>query len=681
MAESYIDPNLLAWQKSNVSQSLEGPEAFGKEREEQRKQYEVLKQQREQLIGAAEGLQEKYGVKGDAAPSYIHKFLKKSESSGGISNLSTQDIGKFLMTHETIQKQTEQETKIELQQAQAQGLRAQAQATVQKAAEDKIKFDAELKLKAFMDELNNTDIGKPTESVEVPRGVGVKNLKVGGRDATDQEKYVMGVDQNTGEVIDKEKFEYAAKLTGAKLSELLGISSTPEQITQTDAQLSRARRFFRDSLGISPEEAFDAGGERPKGVDGKPSLADRGSNGVKLFKTIMNGGTGGVFKKAFPTGVPQEYKGVPLASTWNWSGGRTNSLNDRQIDALQEFFKEGLIKAGQTELATLGHHTQAVAKADKAAGDIALSFEKAGLFETVQQEIRDGSTLASMRYQKAAARFRAQGLTIPVPESAYLMSAVPQTVKSLPEFGADGRPTGKYTTLINIGTATEPKWQDATEKRNTGTSPTEQNLAQVIATNKLQARTVKGQFGKLMVDGVVTQEPSDKTVEDLWASLAPVQSFSDNIDALIDIHRNFGPLDKMGLNMNARLQYNVIATLTQAVNRAQLVGPGVVTKEDQEKLNELTQNPERFLSWFSKEANIAALERLKTIMVDQAEVKMRIAGLKRADGSQGWASVDAMTRGVGQKAVELMRARAGGAVLNAEQEKILADSEAANKTK
>lgn len=92
MAESYIDPNLLAWQKSNVSQSLEGPEAFGKEREDQRKQYETLKQQREQLIGAAEGLQEKYGVKGDAAPSYIHKFLKKSESSGGISNLSTQDL-------------------------------------------------------------------------------------------------------------------------------------------------------------------------------------------------------------------------------------------------------------------------------------------------------------------------------------------------------------------------------------------------------------------------------------------------------------------------------------------------------------------------------------------------------------------------------------------------------------
>jgi len=681
MAESYIDPNLLGWQKSNAAQSLEGPEAFGAERDAQRKQYEVLKQQREQLIGAAEGIQEKFGVKGDAAPSYIHKFLKKSESSGGISNLSTQDIGKFLMTHETIQKQTEQETKIELQQAQAQGLRAQAQATVQKAAEDKIKFDAEQKLKAFLDEVNSADIGKPTESVEVPRGVGVKNLKVGDRDATDQEKYVMGVDQNTGEVIDKDKFEYAAKLTGAKLAELLGISSTPEQITQTDAELARSRRFFRDSLGISPEEAFDAGGERPKGVDGKPSLADRGSNGLKLFEAIQKGGTGGVFKKAFPNGVPQEYNGVPLAKGWSWTGRRTNSLNDRQIDALQDFFKEGLVRAGQTELATLGHHTQAVAKADKAAGDIALSFEKAGLFETVQREIADGSTLASMRYQKAAARFKAQGLTIPIPESAYMMGVVPQTVKNIPEFGTDGRPTGKYTTMINIGTAAEPKWHDATQKKNTAISENEQTLAQTIATNKLQARTVKGQFGKLMVDGVVTQEPSDKTVEELWASLAPVQSFSDNIDALIDIHRNFGPLDKMGLNMNARLQYNVIATLTQAVNRALLVGPGVVTKEDQEKLNELTQNPDRFLSWFSKEANIAALERLKTIMVDQAEVKMRVAGVRRADGSQGWASVDSAARGIGAKAVELMKARAGGATLTPEQEKILADSEAATKTK
>jgi hypothetical protein len=133
--------------------------------------------------------------------------------------------------------------------------------------------------------------------------------------------------------------------------------------------------------------------------------------------------------------------------------------------------------------------------------------------------------------------------------------------------------------------------------------------------------------------------------------------------------------------MNARLQYNVIATLTQAVNRAQLVGPGVVTKEDQAKLDELTQNPDRFMSWFSKEANIAALERLKNIVIDQAEVKMRVAGVRRADGSQGWTTTDSSKGRVNAKAIELMKARAGGAKLNPEQEKILAESEAAYKTR
>ena len=680
MAESYIDSNLLAWQKSNVSQSLEGPEAFGKEREDQRKQYEALKQQREQLIGAAEGLQEKYGVKGDAAPSYIHKFLKKSESSGGISNLSTQDIGKFLMTHEVIQKQTEQDAKIELQQAQSQAQRAAAQATVQKSAEDKVRFDAEQKLKAFLDEITNTDIGKPTESVEVPRGVGVKNLKVGGRDATDQEKYMMGVDQNNGEVIDKDKFEYAAKLTGAKLSELLGISSTPEQITQTDAQLANARRFFRDSLGISPEEAFDAGGERPKSVDGKPSPVDRGSNGVKLFKTIMEGGVGGVFKKAFPTGVPQSYKGVPLASTWNWSGGRTNALNDKQIDALQDFFKESLIKAGQTELATLGHHTQAVAKEDKAAGDIAISFEKAGLFETVQQEIRDGSTLASMRYQKAAARFKAQGLTIPIPESAYMMSAVPQTVKSVPEFGSDGRPNGKYQTFINIGTAAEPKWHPANQKTNELKTDTERALSETVATNQLNARTVKGSYGSIEVDGMVTREPSDKSVGELWEALGAVEAFEQNVDGLIELHRNYGPLDKMGLDPRAKILYALKSTLTQAVDRKTLVGPSAVTADDQKKLDELTQNPERWISWFSKEANIEALERLKDIVITKAEIQMRISGVRRPDGQKAY-QIKGRSEGVSGKAAEYILAQTSGAKLNAQQQKVVDDARAAGKIK
>lgn len=58
----------MAEQQRNATQSISGFDAFIKERQAQREQYDKSKQERDQMIAMAEGLAEHFAPQGEAAP-------------------------------------------------------------------------------------------------------------------------------------------------------------------------------------------------------------------------------------------------------------------------------------------------------------------------------------------------------------------------------------------------------------------------------------------------------------------------------------------------------------------------------------------------------------------------------------------------------------------------------------
>lgn len=662
MAESYIDPNLLAWQKSNVAQSLEGIQQHTADLKEKRLNYEKLVEQRKTVIGVAEGLANEYGPQGDKAPSYIHKFLKKAESSGGVGQLATDEINKFLMTHKTVQDETAFKQKIDNDKATAEANRAQAAQAVYNVAAAKKKEEEENALRNFLLEAQNTDVTAPKETKEVAVGAGVKNVKALGNNVAPETLSMLGLDPETGLVLDKDTFDYARSLDATELAERFGLTLNADVHAATEAHIEAVRNSFTQKVGLTPEQVFDVGGIRKTDAAGRTQPAPP-VNWKNLYSHLVKGNT--VLGQVPASLKPANFKyGTGPFKDW--------SVTEQEAGKLQAWVKSRLLELGLNEEATVAELTHNKNTEEHQKDKLALSFDAIMITKKVEQEVSDATVLAKMRYQKAVANWKAKGLTPPVPEQAYIASIVPQTVKNVPNFGPDGNPDGTYKTYFNQGTTEKPVWVDATAKASDTKSGAADMLVEIKAQNQIRARTIKGQFGDIVVDGTITQESDNegKSVAELWEALTPIQTFNDNIDGLIELQERVGPVGLMGLNIEGARMYNVLSTLSQAMSRKDLVGTGAMTEDDQKRLNVLFQNPSEWQTWFSAEANVKALKKLKSILQNKAITKLQASGVRTKDGQIGWGYADS-GRNSRAKAVELLQAVKGGAKLNAEQQKIV----------
>lgn len=659
MAESYIDPNLLQWQKSNVEKSLEPFVAHSQELKDKRLNYEKLVEQRKTVIGVAEGLANEYGPQGDKAPSYIHKFLKKAESSGGVGQLATDEINKFLMTHKTVQDETAFKQKIDSDKATAEAHRAQAAQAVYNVAAAKKAAEEEAALRNFLLEAQNTDVTPPKVTKEVAIGAGVKNVKALGNNVGRETLSMLGLDPETGEILDKDTFDYARILDATELAERFGLTLNADVHSATEAHIEAVRNSFIQKVGLTPEEVFDVGGIRKTDSAGRTQPAPA-VNWKNLYSHLVKGNT-------ILGHVPRELK----PSNYRYSSDDW-SVTENEAGKLQGWIKSRLLELGLNEEATVAELTHNKNTEEHQKDKLALSFDAVMITKKVEQEVSDATILAKMRYQKAVANWKAKGLTPPVPEQAYIASIVPQTVKNVPNFGPDGNPDGTYKTYFNQGTTEKPVWVDATAKASDTKSGAGDMLNEIKAQNQIRARTIKGQFGDIVVDGTITQESDNegKSVAELWDALTPIQTFNDNIDGLIELQEKVGPIGLTGINMEGARMYNVMSTLSQAMSRKDLVGTGAMTEDDQKRLNNLFQNPSEWQTWFSAEANIKALKKLKSILQNKAITRLQASGVRTKEGQIGWGYVDS-GKNSRAKAVELLQAVKGGAKLNKEQQKIV----------
>jgi hypothetical protein len=659
MAESYIDPNLLAWQKSNVEKSLEPFVAHEQELKDKRLNYEKLVEQRKAVIGVAEGLANEYGPQGDKAPSYIHKFLKKAESNGGVGQLATDDINKFLMTHKTVQDETAFKQKIDNDKATAENHRAQAAQAVYNVAAAKKEEEEANALRNFLLEAQNTDVTAPKVTKEVALGAGVKNVKALGNNVAPETLSMLGLDAETGLVLDKETFDYARSLDATELAERFGLTLNADVHATTEAHIEAVRNSFIQKVGLTPEQVFDVGGIRKTDSAGRTQPTPP-ENWKNLYSHLVKGNT---VLGQVPLGLkPANFK----FSLKDWS------VTEQEAGKLQTWVKSRLLELGLNEEATVAELTHNKNTEEHQKDKLALSFDAVMITKKVEQEVSDATILARMRYQKAVANWKAKGLTPPVPEQAYIASIVPQTVKNVPNFGPDGNPDGTYKTYFNQGTTEKPVWIDATGRDSNTKSGAADMLVEIKAQNQIRARTIKGQFGDIVVDGTITQESDNegKSVAEVWEALTSIQTFNDNIDGLIELQERVGPVGLMGINIEGARMYNVLSTLSQAMSRKELVGTGAMTEDDQKRLNVLFQNPSEWQTWFSADANIKALKKLKGILQTKAITKLQASGVRTKDGQIGWGYVDS-GRNSRAKAVELLQAVQGGAKLNAEQQKIV----------
>jgi hypothetical protein len=659
MAESFIDPNLLAWQKSNVEKSLEPFVAHSQELKDKRLNYEKLLEQRKTVIGVAEGLANEYGPQGEAAPSYIHKFLKKAEASGGVGQLATDEINKFLMTHKTVQDETAFKQKIDNDKASAEAHRAQAAQAVYNVAAAKKKEEEDTALRNFLLEAQNIDVTAPKVTKEVAVGVGATNVKALGNNVAPETLSMLGLDPETGQVLDKETFDYARSLDATELAERFGLTLNADKHAATEAHIEAVRNSFIQKVGLPPEQVFDVGGIRKTDAAGRTQPAPA-QNWKNLYAHLVKGNT-------ILGHVPHEFKPA------NFSAVRKDwSVTQKEAERLQGWVKSRLLELGLGEEATVAELTHNKNTEEHEKDKLALSFDAIMITKKVEEEVSDATILARMRYQKAVANWKSKGLTPPVPEQAYIASVVPQTVKNVPNFGPDGNPDGTYKTYFNQGTTEKPVWVDATAKTSDTKSGAGDMLNEIKAQNQIRARTIKGQFGDIIVDGTITQESDNegKSVAELWDALTPIQTFNDNIDGLIELQERVGPIGLTGLNMEGARMYNVLSTLSQAMSRKDLVGTGAMTEDDQKRLNNLFQNPSEWQTWFSAEANIKALKKLKSILQNKAITRLQASGVRTADGQIGWGFVDGKKHSRA-KAVELLQAQKGGAKLTPEQQKII----------
>lgn len=663
MAESFYDPNLMAEQQRNATQSTAGFDAFIKERQAQREQYQKSKQEREQMIAMAEGLAEHFAPQGEAAPAYIAKFLKKAESGGGIQQLSSQDIGKFLGMHQTVAKQKEFEmgqadkaSAIDLRTAQTTATKAgiphtQAQTKVMlgEEARKQAEFDRAQALSKFMSEVGSEDIGTQTRTVEQKTGVGVekprfKDPRTGQMVEIDPSSYSeMGLDES-GRVVDKDVFAYVSSLGGEELSRIIGHHLDPTAEETINKEIDGTRSRWKEVVGLEPEAIFDKGGTRKQlvGLNGKTTFEKPFHENVdNLIKVINNN------PRIFRGGVPRTYNGKNITGGYSWSGrGSKTTLTASEVDTLQEFVIDSLRNAGYDDLATVGTLMKGHREIQKQADTNALQFDKKVFTEQVEQKIDDEAMLASVRYEKVAARWRAQGLPPPLPKAAYIAASVPEISRTIPEVDEYGRPTGRVKTYVKMG----DKWQDITDNKSTPSAL--DTWKETEARGKDNMLNFSGQYGSILVNGRATAF-DDKGVNELSETLNDMDAFNEAMDALKELYSKHNFVERINPASAVRAQIKGLIGRNQPLIRKIILGTGVVTEPDQARLNSLFRDPDAFETWFNDKANIDEFEAIKGVLEQKAVALLNKHKVITPDGQKGFQMSSRNNKGRA-KALELL---------------------------
>lgn len=629
MAESFYDPNLMAEQQRNATQSTAGFDEFIKERRAQREQYEKSKTERENMIAMAEGLAEHFAPQGESAPAYIAKFLKKAESNGGIQQLSSQDIGKFLGMHQVISKQQEFETgqadkasAIALRNAQVTASNASIPHTVAstkaisgKEARDQAEFERVQALQKFLSETAVEDIGSPTKTVSTPTGVGVakptfKDPRTGQIVEIDPSSYSeMGLDEN-GRVVDKDVFSYVSSLGAEELSTIIGHPVEPSAEQNINNEINNTRARWKSVMGLEPEAIFDKGGSRKQmiGPNGQITFEKPWTENVDNLMRVINNNP-----KLFQGGVPRTYKGRNITGGLSWTGrGSKTTLTANEVDALQEYVIDSLQNAGYSDLATVGQlirgHREIVKKNDTNA----LQFEKKMLIDTVEQKIDDEAVLASLRYEKVAERWRKQGLPPPLPKAAYIAASVPEMTRVIPVTDEYGRPTGQVKTFVKMGDS----WKETTAPSSSNTAVDQWKEQEAQA--KSNALNFTGKFGNIEVNGRATAIFDDKGVSQLGEVLNNLDTFSTGMDALKELYQTSGILDRINPSSTSRALIEQEIARLQPLVRPEILGTGVITEPDQQRMDDLFRHPKNAATWFNNSANVECFERIKAILQNKA---------------------------------------------------------------
>jgi hypothetical protein len=664
MAESFYDPNLMAEQQRNATQSTAGFDAFIKERREQRAQYDKSKQEREQMIAAAEGLAEHFAPQGESAPAYIAKFLKKAESGGGVQQLSSQDIGKFLGMHQTVAKQQEFESgqadkassialrgaQIDASRASIPHTQAQTRSLAGEETRKQAEYDRAQVLNKFLSETQGADIGTPTKTVTTPTGVGIekprfKDPRTGETVEIDQSSYSeMGLDEN-GRVVDKDVFTYVSSLGAEELSTIIGHHLAPSAEVNLNKEIDASRPRWKDVIGLEPEVIFDKGGSRknivgPNGqtVPEKPFT----QNIESLLKVVNNN------PRLFPTGVPRTYKGRNITQGYSWTGnGRKTTLTAPEVDTLQDFVIDKLREGGYEDLANVGTLIKGHREIAKVNDTNALQSEKKMFTETVEQRIDDEAALASIRYDQVAARWRAQGLPPPLPKAAYIAASVPDLTKVVPMLDLSGRPTGQYKTYVKVGDT----WKDATVEKGTEASDKEAWI-NTEARGKDNMLNFSGQYGNIAVSGRATAF-DEKGVRELSETLNDMDAFNEAMDTLKTLYESKSFIDRVNPASGVRAQIKGLIARNQPLIRKIILGTGVVTEPDQARLNQLFRDPDSFETWFNDAANVAEFEAIKGVMEQKAVALLNMHKVVQPNGQRGFMITGNNSKGRG-KALELL---------------------------
>ena len=664
MAESFYDPNLMAEQQRNATQSTAGFDSFIKERREQRAQYEKSKQERDQMIAAAEGLAEHFAPQGESAPAYIAKFLKKAESGGGVQQLSSQDIGKFLGMHQTVAKQQEFESgqadkasSIALRGAQVKAANAsiphtQAQTKTMLGEETRkqAEYERTQVLNKFLSETQGADIGTPTTTVTDPKGVGIekptfKDPRTGETVEIDPSSYSeMGLDEN-GRVVDKDVFTYVSSLGAEELSTIIGHHLAPSAEINLNKEIDASRPRWKDVIGLEPEVIFDKGGSRKQivGPNGQTVNEKPFTQNIESLLSVINNNP-----KLFPTGVPRTYKGRNITQGYSWTGnGRKTTLTAPEVDTLQDFVIDKLRESGYEDLANVGTLIKGHREITKVNDTNALQFEKKMFTETVEQRIDDEAALASIRYDQVAARWRAQGLPPPLPKAAYIAASVPDLTKVVPMLDLNGRPTGQYKTYVKVGDT----WKDATVEKGTDASALDE-WKNTEARGKDNMLNFSGQYGNIAVSGRATAF-DEKGVKELSETLNDMDAFNEAMDTLKELYNQKGFIDRLNPASGVRAQIKGLIASNQPLIRKIILGTGVVTEPDQNRLNALFRDPDSFETWFNDDANIAAFEAIKGVMQQKSIALLNMHKVVQPNGQKGFMVTGNNSKGRA-KALELL---------------------------
>ena len=646
MAESFYDPNLMAEQQRNATQSTAGFDAFIKERQGQRDQYEKSKQEREQMISVAEGLAEHFAPKGESAPAYIAKFLKKAESNGGVQQLSSQDIGKFLGMHQTIAKQQEFETgqadkasgialrgaQIRASDASIPNAQASTKALTDKNAREQAEFDQTQALRKFLNETSLEDVGSQSRTVTNKLGGGVekprfKDPRTGQMVEIDPSSYSeMGLDEN-GLVINKDVFAYVSSLNAEDLSRIIGHPVEPSAESNINSEINGTRKRWKDVVGLEPEAIFDKGGTRKDlvGLNGQTTKEKPFHENVSdLIKAINNN------PKVFKGGVPRTYKGKNITGGMSWTGqGNKTTLTASEVDTLQEYVVDTLKDAGYDDLATVGTLIKGQRGIQKQNDTNALQYEKKMVTEQVEQKIDDEAVLASIRYEKVAARWKSQGLPPPLPRAAYIAASVPEMSRVIPEVDEFGRPNGRVKTYLKMG----EKWELATAAP-AGADDVE-TWKNTEARGKDNMLNFSGQFGSIIVNGRATAF-DDKGVNDLSDTLNDMDSFNEAMDLLKELYTKHNFVERINPASAVRAKIKGLIGRNQPLVRKIILGTGVVTEPDQSRLNSLFRDPDAFETWFNDKANIDEFEAIKGVLEQKAIALLNKHKVVSPDGQRGY---------------------------------------------